>query len=512
MKTSQTYSVFQTLIKLHFITPKGLYRWVKSLLSEGTTLMALLRFSAQTYPHQTALLPSDGASLFYSELYQRATQLAYLLQGHYELKAGQRVGLLCRNHSMAVLLLPALSRLGVHTHLLNTEMGGEKLDELLHKGGRYDLLILDENLREKSLPSSLSIAFVTIENVESLLTRNLVPQGKLPRIRRGGELTVLTGGSSGHYKAASRRPSATQFLPPLLALLRQIGIHRYRNVYIALPLYHGFGLATLITSLVMGKEILLTRHFDAEQALQAIHRHGIEVAPLVPVMLSRMLQKSSSAEQLASLRCIICGGDRLERKLIQETHEKLGKVVYNLYGTSEAGFFLLATPDDLERYTETTLGRPIRGVHCRLEQVSADGVGVLWVRSGWAMQGRDKQWQATGDLMRCNQEGYYFYQGRADQMIVSGGENIYPEVVERTIAAHPEVFTAKVFPIPHPSFGQVLAAHVECCNKEYPLSEEALRAWLRPRLARAEMPHRITFGSVQLLETGKRKSGEIPLK
>lgn len=504
--SSKQHSVFQALIKLQFITPQGVYRWIKSLLSEGTTLMALLRFSAETYPYQTALLPAEGETLTYRDLYKQSRQLAYLLREHYGLRAGHRVGILCRNHTMAVLLLPALSRLGVHTHLLNTEMGAEKLEALLHKGKGYQLLLLDENLREQSLPQTLSTPFATIEAIKRELTETPTPQGKLPHIRRGGELTVLTGGSSGHYKAAARRPSATQFLPPLWALLRQIGIHHYRNVYIALPLYHGFGLATLITSLVMGKEILLTRHFDTEQALQAICKYRIEAAPLVPVMLSRMLQKPASKEQLSTLRCIICGGDRLERSLVQLAHETLGKVIYNLYGTSEAGFFLLATPSDLERHAETTLGRPIRGVQCRLEQVNADGVGTLWVRSGWAMQGRDHQWQGTGDLMRCNAEGYYFYQGRADQMIVSGGENIYPEVVERTIVAHPEVFTARVFPIPHASFGQVLAAHVECKDKENPLSEETLRSWLRPRLSRAEMPHCITFGSVQLLETGKRKA------
>lgn len=502
--TAKTHSIFQALIKLQFITPKGLYRWTKSLLSEGTTLMALLRFSALTYLHQTAII-SDEEQLSYSDLYREATHLALQLQAHYHLRAGQRVGLLCRNHTMAVLLLPALSRLGVHTHLLNTEMGREQLDTLLRKEKGYDLLILDENLREKSLSNTPPTPTASIESLEKLLQQAPLPHGKLPRIRRGGELTVLTGGSSGHYKAAARRPSTTQFLPPLLALLRQIGIHHYRNVYIALPLYHGFGLATLITSLVMGKEVLLTRHFDTEQALRAIHRYRIEAIPLVPVMLSRMLQNTPSSEALSSLRCIICGGDRLERELVREAHERLGSVVYNLYGTSEAGFFLLATPEDLDRHTETTLGRPIRGVRCKLEGIAPDGTGTLWVRSGWAMQGRSHQWQATGDLMRCNAEGYYFYQGRADQMIVSGGENVYPEVVERTIVAHPQVFTAKVFPIPHPSFGKVLAAHVECYDKEHPLSEEELREWLRVRLARAEMPHRITFGTIQLLETGKRR-------
>lgn len=504
--TPHTHSLPQALRQLQFITPKGVLRWCRALCSEGTTLMALVRFAAETYPQQIALLDAQ-TPITYRELWHKSQQLAHLLHSAYSLYAGKRVGILCRNHTLAVLLLPALSRLGVHTHLLNTEMGAEKIDGLLHtQRKRYDLLIVDQNLQETCLPQACSTPFITSEELSRRLEQEVISSKKLPHVHRGGELTVLTGGSGGDYKAASRHPSATQFLPPLLALLRQIGIHRYRSVYIALPLYHGFGLATLITSLVMGKSILLTRHFDTDEALRAIHHFRIEAAPLVPVMLSRMLQKPKAQQLLSSLKCIICGGDRLERKLIEQTHQSLGKIVYNLYGTSEAGFFLLATPDDLDRHTEeTTLGRPIRGVNCCLRDVNSEGIGTLWVRSGWAMQGRNNRWQSTGDLMRCSAEGYYFHQGRADLMIVSGGENVYPEVVERIIAAHPEVFTAKVYPISHPSFGQVLAARVECHNTETPLSEEELRSWLRPRLARAEMPHHITFGSVEVLETGKRR-------
>ncbi|WP_242396765.1 AMP-binding protein [Porphyromonas gingivicanis] len=105
--SSKQHSVFQALIKLQFITPQGVYRWIKSLLSEGTTLMALLRFSAETYPYQTALLPAEGETLTYRDLYKQSRQLAYLLREHYGLRAGHRVGILCRNHTMAVLLLPA---------------------------------------------------------------------------------------------------------------------------------------------------------------------------------------------------------------------------------------------------------------------------------------------------------------------------------------------------------------------------------------------------------------------
>ena len=313
----------------------------------------------------------------------------------------------------------------------------------------------------------------------------------------------MTGGTSGHYTEATRHPSVTQFLPPFFALLRDIGIGEYASVFLALPFYHGFGLATLIVSLLMGKKICLMRHFDADQALRMIRNEEVEVLPLVPVMLARMWQQEGAKEKMKSLRCILCGGDHLDRKLVETTRSQLGDVLYNLYGTSEAGFFLLATPDDLSRHTETTLGKPIRGVKCKVVEKDAEGVGTLWVRSGWAMTGRNNQWQSTGDLVMQDAEGYYFHRGRRDGLVVCGGENAWPDNVMRALSLHPAIVASHVYAAPHPEFGNVLNARIEL-RKDSTLSSEDVRQWLAPHISRAEMPHLISIQPINILDTGKK--------
>lgn len=501
-----SYSLSVALRQLHFITPRGIIAWVRAFGRDGVSLMTLLGYAATIYPQREALL-YEGESLTYRQLYQEALRLARCFQEKGYCKRRGRVALLCRNHLELALLLPALSRLGMGAYLLNTDMSEEQLERFL-VGRKYDLLILDEEFRQryfsdKEPPTPL----LTTEELGRVRAED---DGKsrcsLPRIVRGAELSVLTGGSSGSYKSADRRPSAINFLPPLLALIRSIGIHRGSTTYLALPLFHGFGLATLFVAWVMGKRVWLTRRFRAEEALEGIEHYGVDVLPIVPVMLARMMLLPQAASKMKSLRCIISGGDRLDRKLVAQVHQEVAPIIYNLYGTSEAGFFLLATPQALDAYPEeTTLGFPIRGVRCSVRNSDADGVGELWVSSRWAMQARRNSWQATGDRVWCSKEGAYFHRGRVDRMAVCGGENVYPEVVERVIEGHPEVIAAQVHTIPHPEFGSVLAARVELSTDSV-LTVEELSAWIKPRLSRAEHPHKIELAPLNMLSTGKRSS------
>lgn len=494
-------SLLHTLLKLHFITPRGLFRWVQCIASEGVTLMAMMKFSAKYYPEKCALV-SDGLRLNYSELYQYALQLARLLHSDFGLREGDTLGLLCRNHAISLLLLPALSRLGVKVRLLNTDMGAQKTERLLGQG-QYSLLIFDDELKEKCLPSELPCKAICSEQLyELLFEKHKDGAPTLPHIRKGPEISVLTGGSSGNYTEASRCPSLTQFLSPFFALLQDTGIAQYQSVCLALPFYHGFGLATLIVSLLIGKKIWLMRHFDAAQTMRMIQEEKVEVMPIVPVMLARILQQEGAKEQLKSLRCIISGGDRLDRKLIDETRKQLGDVLYNLYGTSEAGFFLLATPADLSSHEETTLGKPIQGVRCGVLNKNDEGVGSLWVCSRWAMNGLKDRWQDTGDLVYCDADGYYFHRGRADGMIVCGGENVYPDNVMRALSLHPDVVASHVYPVPHPEFGNVLNAQIEL-RKDAVVTTDDIMQWLSSRISRAEMPHQIIFGPIETFSTGK---------
>lgn len=498
-------SLFRILLRLRFITLTGMFQWMHSFFSEGVTLMAALRFAKRFYSEQCALV-CDGQRFTYRELYFAARRLAQLLYTNYDLRRRMQVALFCRNHTLSVLLLPALSRLGVHIKLLNTDMSSENLAAYLQRG-KVSLLIYDYELQERCSAALPACKAVTSETLSQLLfdKKKIVLNKKLTSRVGKPVISVLTGGTSGIYKEAGRRSSATQFLSPFFALLKDVRIYRYSGVFLSLPLYHGFGLATLIISLLMGKKICMMRRFDASEALAFIRQEAIEVLPIVPAMLARMWQNENVIGDLQTVKCMISGGDRLDKKWVETVHQQLGKILYNLYGTSEAGFFMLATPQDLEANEEVTIGKPIRGVVCQLREVDPQGVGTLWVRSRWAMQGRGNHWQSTGDLMWCNPRGYYFHRGRADQMVVCGGENVYPEHVERVLSQHHEVVAAQVYAVEHAQFGHVLEARVELVANAVATSD-SIKRWLVPRISRAEMPHRILLQTIPLLSTGKRKA------
>ena len=496
-------AILSILYHLHIISPKGLFVWAKSLISEGISLMALLRFAAHFYPHRCAIT-DEKQSLSYQELYIRTCQLAEFLHTEYHLQPEMSVALLGRNSLTLTILLHALSRLGIHTTLLSTDLGTEQITAALQKH-HYQLFIYDEGL--KQVPIETPCTAVTTETLSDIIlskeaqTRDI----KLPKIWRGGEITIHSGGTSGNFKSIARRPSLTSFLPPLFALLRDIRIYQYERVLISLPFYHGFGLSTLIISLLMGKKVCLQKRFDAIKTLEIIQREQIEVMPIVPAMLARFWQIEGAKKKMKSLRCLISGGDKLPKSLIDMTHQQIGEVLFNLYGTSEAGFFMLATPKELASFEETTLGKPIQGVDCKIKNLNEEGIGTLWVRSRWAMRGLRNQWQNTGDLVSQNSEGYFFHHGRADRMVVCGGENVQPEHIEQVLLSHPMIIAARAFTVPDPNFGNVIHTEIECTPKAT-LTEATLRNWLRPQLSRAEMPHSIRFKTIEILSTGKQKA------
>ena len=494
-------TIFSKLAKLHIITPGGLGTLLWSFFKDGVSLMALLRFAAKHYPERCALV-DENKRLTYKEIYDLSQRLANLLYRDYSLKTGMCVGVLCHNHIAMALLLPALSRLGVRVKLLNTDIAPIRLKEQVERND-INLLIYDAELKEERIPAQLPCEIIECEDLYLEIIGNAQDfDVKLPRIRRGGEISVFTGGSSGRSKEAPRKMSVGQFLPPFYALLEQLRLDEHDSVFLSLPVYHGFGLATLIMSLVMGKKVCLQSHFDADKALKIISKERIEVVPVVPAMLARLWQAEDAPALMKTVKCIISGGDRLDKKWVDVTSNNLGNVLFNLFGTSEAGFFMIATPNDLSRNEEVPIGKPISGVECKIENADSHGVGALWVRSGWAMISLKNKWQDTGDLVYRDADGCYFYRGRSDNMVVCGGENVYPENVEKIINSHDEVLTSIVFPASDPQFGTVLNAKVEL-TPDSTLTAYAMKTWLHSRLTRAEMPHNITFNSISTLDSGK---------
>jgi acyl-CoA synthetase (AMP-forming)/AMP-acid ligase II len=478
--------------KLHgtgLLTGAGVLRLLESVLTTGVNLMAMLRVAAKLHPERTAVIDERGP-LTYAQLWRQSEALAAALFARRGVRGGHKVALACGNHASAVKALFAAARLGAHVYLVNPESSPGQI-RALEESLRFDLYVHDERaaavfagppLAARSLPAY----HPTGDSIDRMALGGGRPRPHLPRVKTGN-LVVLTGGTTGRPKAASRKPSVLAFLPPFVALLTRLHLDRSRSVYVATPMYHGFGLAALLMGVILGAKMYLTERFDAGRACALVARNRIQAVTLVPLMLQRMLQ--ADAGSLASLRRIISGGAWLNPALARETLGRLGPVLFNLYGTSEAGFCIMAGPDTLARKPES-VGQPVWGVRAAIvdpagREAAGGAVGCLRIKSAWATS--RTSWIETGDLAYRDADGDIFLAGRADDMIVSGGENVYPIELENVLVQHLDVEAVAVVGIPDAEFGQRLKA-VVVAKRAAALDPSALRDWLKPRVARYQMP------------------------
>ncbi|NLO40643.1 MAG: AMP-binding protein, partial [Ruminiclostridium sp.] len=236
------------------------------------------------------------------------------------------------------------------------------------------------------------------------------------------------------------------------------------------------------------------RSFHAENACKLIHEHHADTTVVVPLMVYKMIRYNT--EYLKSLTCIACGGSELNPESAAEILEKLGDALFNLYGTSEAGLTTIATPQDLKAASDT-IGRKIPGVRLKIldqqgKRVPTGKTGGFYVKTRWSMRNKKSSWILTGDMGYRDRSGRYFLYGRADDMIVSGGENVFPAEVERILASHPQVAQAAVIGVNDENFGQRLKAFI-LLHENSVVSQEELFEWLRTRIARFQTPREIVF-------------------
>ena len=482
-------TLLRKLYRTRLLTFSGLYRLLEAVLTTGINLMALLRIAAKLHPDRIAVI-DEQERLTYPELWRQSERLAGVLDTEHHIRPQQKVALACRNHAATIKALFAFSRLGTHVFLVNPEMTADQLMSLENRF-RFDFYVYDEPLAAAFSNSSLSAKSLpayhpTAPSIDRLVSRPDSSRVRLKKVKTGN-LVVLTGGTTGQPKTAQRRPSILDFLPPFVALLTQIHLDHYRTVFIATPIFHGFGVAALLMGVTLGAEMSFTKRFDAEQTCKLIAKHKIECVTLVPLMLQRMLNRDSAA--LSSLRCIITGGALLSPALARDSLARLGLVLFNLYGTSEGGFAIMATPESLASKPDS-IGKPVRGVRARIvddrdQECGIKAIGRLCIRSAWTTN--KKNWIETGDLAYRDAEGNIVLCGRVDDMIVSGGENVYPIELENVLVQHPDVAIAAVVGILDAEFGQRLKA-VVTAKSGRSLDTQELRDWLKPQVARHQMP------------------------
>lgn len=478
---------FMKLIIRLFTLPR-LWRLGKALARHGTNVMALLAYAASNAP-QTKAVEDEQEEITYNDLYRQTAQLALYLKETYQLKPGNHVLLIGRNSISYIKSIFALSNLGMHISLINPNLNQAAYEKFLAQK-KYSLVICDEETDLSVEHGSVPLLYSDhpsqpcIRKLSDDKNANL----KFLKTKKPGNIIVLTSGSTGRPKEAQRKPSVTAFIDPLLDITEKLGIQKNEALFIAVPLFHGFGLAALFMAFFFSKTIYVRRRFKAEAVVATVTKHRIACIAVVPLMLQKLMEEAWPAQ--SPVKCIISGGDKLNPALVQRSREKLGDVLYNLYGTSEAGVCILATPDNLAEHPET-IGKKIQGTRIRIlnkegKESTTGEVGELAVSAGWAMEGAE-QFIGTGDLAWQNTEGFYFLKGRKDDMIIIGGENIFPIELEHLAYQHPNISWAKVEGFEDAQHNKQLKLKIVFMD-EHRLTAEHMMEWLETRIPRHLKP------------------------
>lgn len=486
-------ALWKVMYRMKLLTPSGIWKLAAAIRRHGPNVMALLRMSERTYGDVEAAY--DGAAtVTYRELLTECTGLSAELRRRYSLAAGKKVGLVGRNRLSLVRAIFAVSATGADLYLLNPELSRGQLAAMAKEAGLAVLLFDGEDGVELSEFAEFAACETLnlVEAMEWLASKKPSDGESVPSRAASGRIMLLTGGTTGRSKRIPHQPSLLRYLPPFHALLTKLPYLSCRTVYIATPIAHGYGIANLFLFVALGYKICLSPRFDAAAACRLIVAHRVEVATLVPIMLRKMLRHDPGA--LRSLRCIASGGAELGPKLVEETSNELGDILYNLYGTTEGGLTTIATPPDLKS-SAGTIGRVIPGVPLKVLDRNGDelpdgAAGRMCIRADRSLPKSRARWIDTGDIGIREPTGLYKLCGRSDDMIVSGGENVYPADVEQAMQAHPLIEDAAVIGVADELFGQRLIGFVQ------PVRDAALTAsecveWLRPRVARYQMPREI---------------------
>jgi fatty-acyl-CoA synthase len=496
------------MVESGFIAPGMPDRLVKAgmaLWRFGATPAAACVASAARYPDALALIDERG-QLTYRELHQRTNALAHALADR-DVNEGDNVALLCRNHRGFIEATVACSKLGAHVLYLNTGFAGPQIAEVVKREKAAGLIYDDEFAGVVGDAGRRDQRFIAWrgdveEDLPEPTLDDLIAAGDPADVvppAREGRTTILTSGTTGPPKGATRSLSG---LDPVGALLSKIPFRARSVVVDAPPMFHAWGFANFLLALAMSSTLVLRRKFDPRSTLEDVARHRADALVLVPVMFQRMLDldpRELAGLDISSLRLIALSGSALHPHVVERGLDAFGDVLYNLYGSTEVAWATIATPGDL-RAAPGTAGKPPRGTIVRL--LDDDGGEVAGGERGRIFVGNEMLFEgytgggskdmidglmATGDVGHFDEEGRLFIDGRSDDMIVSGGENVYPAEIEETIAGHPQVVEAAVIGVDDPDFGQRLKAFVVVRDGAQ-LSPDDVKDHVGGNLARYKVP------------------------
>ena len=513
--------LFGTLWRARLIAPMRPDRYLRmgmAMRRAGLTATVGFAAAAQRCPGRTGLIDERG-TLTWEQLDDRCDAMGVALQQRNsgsELPA--TVAVMCRNHRGFIEALVGANRIGADVLLLNTSFAGPAMAEVIEResAGRPVTVIYDEEFTDTveralhDVPNATRILAWTdntdsaTATVDSLIEAHL---GTRPQpAGRKSDVILLTSGTTGAPKGA-KRSAGSGGAGDLKAVLDRTPWRAEEPIVIAAPMFHAWGFSQLLFAALLACPIVTRRRFDPEATLALIDRHRATGLAVIPVMFDRIMELPDDVRNrysARSLRFATASGSRMRPDVVTAFMDQFGDVIYNNYNATEAGMIATATPADL-RAAPDTAGRPADGTELRIldgdhREVGDGEVGQIFVRSSTLFDGYTsgatkefhEGFMASGDMGYLDAAGRLFVVGRDDEMIVSGGENVYPIEVEKTLTAHPGVAEAAVLGVDDEQYGQRLAAFV-VLDKGASVEVDDLRQHVRDNLANYKVPRDITL-------------------
>lgn len=483
--------------------------------------------NARRYPDRIAVIDDDGEITF-AELDRSAHAVANGLH-NMGVKGGDGVALLIRNHRWFLIALYGAARVGARVILLNSEFSGPQIKEVSEREGAKVVIYDDEYtgavaLAEPPLgklralptnPDKPDEPSGTDDTLADLIKRS--SKQPAPKASKHSSVIILTSGTTGTPKGANR--STPPSLAPIGGVLSHVPFKSGEVTSLPAPMFHALGFLHATIAMMLGTTLVLRRRFKPATVLADIEKHKVTAMVVVPVMLSRILDeldKTQPKPNLSSLRIVFVSGSQLGAELATRALKELGPVIYNLYGSTEIAFASIARPKDLS-INPATVGPPVKGITVKIlddngNEVPQGEVGRIFVRNTFPFEGYTggggKQiidgMLSSGDVGYFDENGLLYVSGRDDEMIVCGGENVFPAEVEDLISGHPEVVEATALGVEDKEFGARLRAFVVKADGAT-IDEEAIKTYVRENLARYKVPRDVVF----LDELPRNPTGKI---